>query len=146
TRCASTWARRASVSRAPHCARRSTTRRSAARADADRTADRCRSPPMPMCAWTEGFRALLYTAALEEDIANAGPEAERSDARDLVEWLLPLVKAGASDAGFRVANQAIQLHGGHGYVFEHGVEQLARDVRIAAIYEGANAIQAIDLV
>jgi 3-(methylsulfanyl)propanoyl-CoA dehydrogenase len=101
---------------------------------------------MQMRAWTEGFRALLYTAALEEDIANAGPEAERSDARDLVEWLLPLVKAGASDAGFRVANQAIQLHGGHGYVFEHGVEQLARDVRIAAIYEGANAIQAIDLV
>ena len=101
---------------------------------------------MQMRAWTEGYRALLYTAALEEDIANAGPEAERGEARDLVEWLLPLIKAGASDAAFRVANQAIQLHGGHGYVFEHGVEQLARDVRIAAIYEGANAIQAIDLV
>ncbi len=101
---------------------------------------------MQMRAWTEGYRALLYTAALEEDIANAGPEAERGEARDLVEWLLPLIKAGGSDAAFRVANQAIQLHGGHGYVFEHGVEQLARDVRIAAIYEGANAIQAIDLV
>ncbi len=101
---------------------------------------------MQMRAWTEGYRALLYTAALEEDIANAGPEAERGEARDLVEWLLPLVKAGGSDTAFRVANQAIQLHGGHGYVFEHGVEQLARDVRIAAIYEGANAIQAIDLV
>lgn len=101
---------------------------------------------MQMRAWTEGYRALLYTAAIEEDIANAGPEAERGEARDLVEWLLPLVKAGGSDAAFRVANQAIQLHGGHGYVFEHGVEQLARDVRIAAIYEGANAIQAIDLV
>ncbi|MFO0989397.1 MAG: acyl-CoA dehydrogenase [Alphaproteobacteria bacterium] len=101
---------------------------------------------MQMRAWTEGYRALLYTAALEEDVANAGPEAERGAARDLVEWLLPLVKAGGSDAAFRVANQAIQLHGGHGYVFEHGVEQLARDVRIAAIYEGANAIQAIDLV
>jgi len=107
---------------------------------------------MQMRAWTEGFRALLYTAALEEDIANAGAESERAEARDhreardLVEWLLPLIKAGASDAAFRVANQAIQLYGGHGYVFEHGVEQLARDVRIAAIYEGANAIQAIDLV
>jgi alkylation response protein AidB-like acyl-CoA dehydrogenase len=101
---------------------------------------------MQMRAWTEGYRALLYTAALEEDIANAGAEAERGEARDLVEWLLPLIKAGGSDAAFRVANQAIQLHGGHGYVFEHGVEQLARDVRIAAIYEGANAIQAIDLV
>jgi alkylation response protein AidB-like acyl-CoA dehydrogenase len=101
---------------------------------------------MQMRAWTEGYRALLYTAALEEDIANAGPDSERAEARDLVEWLLPLIKAGASDAAFRVANQAIQLHGGHGYVFEHGVEQLARDVRIAAIYEGANAIQAIDLV
>lgn len=101
---------------------------------------------MQMRAWTEGYRALLYVAALEEDIANAGAEAERAEARDLVEWLLPLIKAGGSDAAFRVANQAIQLHGGHGYVFEHGVEQLARDVRIAAIYEGANAIQAIDLV
>jgi alkylation response protein AidB-like acyl-CoA dehydrogenase len=101
---------------------------------------------MQMRAWTEGYRALLYTAALEEDIANAGAEAERAEARDLVEWLLPLIKAGASDAAFRMANQAIQLHGGHGYVFDHGVEQLARDVRIAAIYEGANAIQAIDLV
>ncbi len=101
---------------------------------------------MQMRAWTEGYRALLYTAALEEDIANAGPDSERGIARDLVEWLLPLIKAGGSDAAFRVANQAIQLHGGHGYVFEHGVEQLARDVRIAAIYEGANAIQAIDLV
>jgi hypothetical protein len=101
---------------------------------------------MQMRAWTEGYRALLYTAALEEDIANAGSDAERAEARDLVEWLLPLIKAGASDAAFRIANQAIQLHGGHGYVFEHGVEQLARDVRIAAIYEGANAIQAIDLV
>jgi alkylation response protein AidB-like acyl-CoA dehydrogenase len=101
---------------------------------------------MQMRAWTEGYRALLYTAALEEDIALAGAENERGEARDLVEWLLPLIKAGGSDAAFRVANQAIQLHGGHGYVFEHGVEQLARDVRIAAIYEGANAIQAIDLV
>jgi len=101
---------------------------------------------MQMRAWTEGYRALLYVAALEEDIANAGPDAERGEARDLVEWLLPLLKAGASEASFRIANQAIQLHGGHGYVFEHGVEQLARDTRITAIYEGANAIQAIDLV
>jgi hypothetical protein len=101
---------------------------------------------MQMRAWTEGYRALLYAAAFAEDLANAGAEAGRGDARDLVEWLLPLVKTGASDASFHIANQAIQLHGGHGYVFDHGVEQLARDTRITAIYEGANAIQAIDLV
>jgi hypothetical protein len=81
-----------------------------------------------------------------EDVSLAGEGAAQAEARDLVEWLLPLNKAGGSDASIRIANQAIQLHGGHGYVFEHGVEQLARDTRINAIYEGANAIQGIDLV
>lgn len=99
-----------------------------------------------MRAWCDGLRALLYTAAFHEDLSLAGPDADRQAARDLVEWLLPLVKAGASDASFRIASQAIQLHGGHGYVADHGVEQLTRDTRINAIYEGTNAIQGIDLV
>jgi len=105
---------------------------------------------LSMRAWCDGMRALLYTAAFHEDLvvggAGNGSEAARTEARDLVEWLLPLIKAGASDASFRIASQAIQLHGGHGYVADHGVEQLARDTRINAIYEGANAIQGIDLV
>lgn len=99
-----------------------------------------------MRAWSDGMRALLYMGAFCEDVSLAGDGAEQKDARDLVEWLLPLIKAGGSDASIRIANQAIQLHGGHGYVKEHEVEQLARDTRINAIYEGANAIQGIDLV
>ncbi|MCW5771668.1 MAG: acyl-CoA dehydrogenase, partial [Rhodospirillaceae bacterium] len=99
-----------------------------------------------MRAWCDGMRALLYMGAWCEDVSLAGEGAEQKEARDLVEWLLPLIKAGGSEASIRIANQAIQLHGGHGYVKEHEVEQLARDTRINAIYEGANAIQGIDLV
>jgi alkylation response protein AidB-like acyl-CoA dehydrogenase len=102
---------------------------------------------MEMRAWCDGMRALLYTAAFHEDLALAGAAGDgAAEARDLVEWLLPLIKAGASAASIRVTNQAIQLHGGHGYVADHGVEQLARDTRVNAIYEGANAIHGIDLV
>jgi alkylation response protein AidB-like acyl-CoA dehydrogenase len=105
-----------------------------------------RRQALSMRAWCDGLRALLYTAAFEEDIADAGAEGEREAARDLVDWLLPLVKARGSEASFTIANQAIQLHGGHGYIADHGVEQLARDGRVTAIYEGATAIQGIDLV
>jgi alkylation response protein AidB-like acyl-CoA dehydrogenase len=106
---------------------------------------------LSMRAWCDGMRALLYTGAFHEDLVvggagGNGSETARADSRDLVEWLLPLIKAGASDASNRIANQAVQLHGGHGYVADHGVEQLVRDGRINAIYEGANAIQGIDLV
>ena len=102
---------------------------------------------LSMRAWTDGMRALLYTAAWHEDMAQcvADPQAAARSAA-LVGWLLPLVKAGASEVAFNVASQAIQLHGGHGYVSDHGVEQYARDARVFAIYEGANAIQANDLV
>ena len=102
---------------------------------------------LSMRAWTDGMRALLYTAAWHEDMAQGLADKERAArSAHLVGWLLPLIKAGASDAAFNVASQAIQLHGGHGYVSDHGVEQYARDARVFAIYEGANAIQANDLV
>ena len=58
----------------------------------------------------------------------------------------PSARPGAASTGFDVANLAIQVHGGHGYVKESGVEQYVRDVRIAGIYEGTNGIQAIDLL
>ncbi len=102
---------------------------------------------LAMRAWTDGMRALLYTAAWHEDMALGLADREAAArSMHLVGWLLPLIKAGASEAAFNVASQAIQLHGGHGYVSDHGVEQYARDARIFAIYEGANAIQANDLV
>ena len=59
---------------------------------------------------------------------------------------MPVGKAAGSEAGFRVANLAVQVFGGHGYISDSGVEQYVRDARVMAIYEGANGIQAIDLV
>jgi len=100
-----------------------------------------------MRARTEGLRALILQTALELDLAAALPDAEaRVAALDLAEWLLPVCKACGSEAGFEAANLAIQVHGGHGYVADAGVEQLARDSRVSSIYEGTNGIQALDLV
>ncbi|WP_332670786.1 acyl-CoA dehydrogenase [Aromatoleum sp.] len=99
-----------------------------------------------MRARTEAMRALVLEAALQLDLAHAGPEAQRADALALAEWLLPVCKACGSDAGFEVANLAVQVFGGLGYVADAGVEQYVRDSRVMSIYEGANGIQALDLV
>ncbi len=99
-----------------------------------------------MRALTEGYRALTLQAACLLDLSRAAPtETERADALALAEWLLPVCKAGGSEAGFNVANLAVQIFGGHGYVCDSGVEQYVRDSRIMAIYEGTNGIQALDL-
>lgn len=99
-----------------------------------------------MRALTEGYRALtLQTACLLDLSRAASTETERADALALAEWLLPVCKAGGSEAGFNVANLAVQIFGGHGYVCDSGVEQYVRDSRIMAIYEGTNGIQALDL-
>jgi alkylation response protein AidB-like acyl-CoA dehydrogenase len=96
---------------------------------------------------TEAMRALIYETALNLDLARAAStDEERVHARRLAEFLLPVCKACGSETGFEVANLAVQVFGGYGYVADSGVEQLARDVRVAAIYEGSNGIQALDLV
>ena len=93
------------------------------------------------------MRALVFEAASNLDIAHHGEdEDERRRALQLAEFLLPVCKACGSEAGFEVASLAVQVFGGHGYITESGVEQYVRDVRVAAIYEGANGIQALDLV
>ncbi|MCB1558276.1 MAG: acyl-CoA dehydrogenase C-terminal domain-containing protein [Alphaproteobacteria bacterium] len=98
-------------------------------------------------AFCEGARALSYWVGMHLDIAEKHPDAQtRQNADDLVALLTPIVKAYQTDMGFDVANLAIQIHGGHGYIREYGVEQYARDARIAMIYEGTNGIQALDLV
>ncbi len=102
---------------------------------------------MEMKAYTEGMRALLYETALYEDLGHN--LADRDDAQtyiDLVEALTPLCKSFCTDAGFWVCDRAIQLHGGYGYCQEYPVEQYLRDVKIYAIVEGTNGIQALDLV
>src|SRR3954453_9646650 len=60
--------------------------------------------------------------------------------------MTPIMKGYMTDMGFANAVQAQQMYGGHGYIAEHGMEQFVRDARIAMIYEGANGIQALDLV
>ncbi len=98
-------------------------------------------------AFTEGARALSYWVGMNLDIYHKSPdEKERQKADDLVALLTPVVKAYQTDMGSEVSNLAIQVYGGHGYISEQGVEQYARDARIAQIYEGTNGIQALDLV
>ncbi len=98
-------------------------------------------------AFCEGARALSYWVGMNLDISIKHPDAaERQKADDLVALLTPIVKAYQTDMGFETANETIQIHGGHGYIWEYGVEQYARDARIAMIYEGTNGIQALDLV
>jgi butyryl-CoA dehydrogenase len=98
-------------------------------------------------AWTEGGRALAYWIGLAIDRAEHHSEArEREAAGELVSLMTPIIKALLTDAGFEVANLAVQIYGGHGYVRDNGVEQYVRDARITQIYEGTNGIQALDLV
>jgi alkylation response protein AidB-like acyl-CoA dehydrogenase len=98
-------------------------------------------------AQLEPARALAYWTGIELDIAARHPDAERRQAADdLVALLTPIVKAALTDLGSEAANLAVQVWGGHGYISDNGVEQLVRDARIAQIYEGANGIQALDLV
>ncbi|WP_435640606.1 acyl-CoA dehydrogenase C-terminal domain-containing protein [Micavibrio aeruginosavorus] len=98
-------------------------------------------------AVTEGCRALAYWAGMHLDIAERHPDpVQREAADDLVALLTPIVKAYQTDMGFEIANMAVQVYGGHGYIWEHGVEQYVRDARISLLYEGTNGIQAMDLV
>ena len=98
-------------------------------------------------ALNEGARALAYWIALKLDISRSHADASvREDADELVQLMTPIIKAFFTDYGFEATNLAVQVHGGHGYIRELGMEQLVRDARIGQIYEGANGIQALDLV
>lgn len=98
-------------------------------------------------AKTEGLRALILWTGLLTDLSHqAATEEERTQADDLIQLLTPVVKAVGTDIGYDVSTQMQQVWGGHGYVAENGMEQFVRDARIAMIYEGANGIQAMDLV
>ncbi len=98
-------------------------------------------------AMTEGCRALALWIGQELDISLLHPDAaRRKEADDLVQLMTPIVKVMLTDTGFAAANDAVQVHGGHGYIREWGMEQLVRDARITQIYEGTNGIQALDLV
>ncbi len=98
-------------------------------------------------ALTEGLRALCIWGALQVDLAHlAATEEERQQADDLISLLTPVIKGYGTDKGYDVATNAQQVFGGHGYVEEWGMSQYVRDARITMIYEGANGVQAMDLV
>ncbi len=98
-------------------------------------------------AFAEGGRVLALLACLQEDIAVHHPDADvRRDADTLVGFLTPIVKAILTEASVECAYHAQQVFGGHGYIAEWGMEQIARDARITTIYEGTTQIQALDLI
>ena len=98
-------------------------------------------------AFNEGARAFMLWTALEADILHRSPDEEaRKAADDHLGLMTPVLKGFLTDYGFENAVKAQQVYGGHGYVGEYGMDQFVRDARIAMIYEGANGIQALDLV
>src|SRR5262245_40000961 len=102
---------------------------------------------MTVRAFNEAARALVVWTALQGDVAHRSPDQkERQAGDDHMGLLTPVIKGVLTDQGFANAVQAQQIYGGHGYIAEHGMEQFVRDARIAQIYEGANGIQALDLV
>lgn len=102
---------------------------------------------MTVRVFNEGARALAYWAGLTVDIIRKHPDAEtRRKADDLLGLLTPVLKAYFTDMGFNSANLCLQCFGGYGYITESGMEQFVRDARITQIYEGANGIQALDLI
>ncbi|MDB5641333.1 MAG: acyl-CoA dehydrogenase, partial [Hyphomicrobiales bacterium] len=102
---------------------------------------------LEMRAFNEAARALVLWTALKSDIAHrSGDAAQIRDADDILGLMTPVLKGVLTDVGFANTVKAQQVFGGHGYVGEWGMEQFVRDARIAMIYEGANGIQALDLV
>ena len=98
-------------------------------------------------AFVEGARALaMYTSFLFSVARSSKDEAERQEAEDLSQLFTPVIKAYFTDKGFEAANASMQVFGGHGYIRDNGMEQFVRDARINQVYEGANGIQALDLV
>jgi alkylation response protein AidB-like acyl-CoA dehydrogenase len=98
-------------------------------------------------AYTEGMRAFCLWGALLVDLSHkAGTEEERQLADDMISLLTPVIKGYGTDKGFETAVNMQQIFGGHGYIEEWGMSQFVRDARITQIYEGANGVQAMDLV
>ncbi|HKY92242.1 MAG TPA: acyl-CoA dehydrogenase family protein [Nevskiaceae bacterium] len=102
---------------------------------------------LTMKATTEGARVMAYETAMWVDKAEHHPDAAvREEARDWVDLNTPLVKAFCTDSAVELGSLAIQTYGGHGFIKEHGIEQIVRDSKILCLYEGTNGIQAMDLV
>ncbi|WP_293577714.1 acyl-CoA dehydrogenase C-terminal domain-containing protein [Phaeobacter sp.] len=98
---------------------------------------------MDQKSFAEGARAFILWGAHMLDKAHRASDA---DADGLISLLTPVIKGFLTDKGYDMTVQAQQVYGGHGYIEEWGMSQYTRDARIAMIYEGANGVQALDLV
>src|SRR4030095_3427618 len=101
-------------------------------------------------AIAEGGRFLLYQAAKLADKETVGV-VEKDDKKrdywdDKLGWYTPILKGFFTEMGLECANLGMQVFGGHGYIREHGMEQIVRDARIATLYEGTTGVQALDLL
>jgi alkylation response protein AidB-like acyl-CoA dehydrogenase len=95
----------------------------------------------------EGIRALMLWVGSQFDIIKSSKDQkEKNNSENIIALMTPILKSFSTDVGCESANTAIQIYGGHGYIKDHGIEQLLRDARITTIYEGTNGIQALDLV
>ena len=101
---------------------------------------------MDIRAFNEAARALVLGTSLRASVALGADEAAARAAEDHLSLVTPVIKGVLTETGFANTVAAQQVFGGHGYIRETGMEQLVRDARITLIYEGANAIQALDLV
>lgn len=102
---------------------------------------------LTMKSITEGGRAMAYDTSIHVDLMRKhADESVREEAQDWVELTTPLCKAFLTDSAVDLGSTAVQIYGGHGYIREHGVEQIVRDAKITCLYEGTNGIQAMDLV
>ena len=105
---------------------------------------------LTMKAFSEGARSMIYECALLQDkmteAAAAGNEAEVKKIEDRMGFLTPILKGFLTEIGVDAANMGMQVYGGHGYIKSNKQEQVLRDVRIGAIWEGTTGIQALDLL
>ncbi|MGE8643877.1 acyl-CoA dehydrogenase C-terminal domain-containing protein [Acinetobacter vivianii] len=106
-----------------------------------------RSMLMTQKAFSEGGRALAYFLAQHVDIVETSDDPEQRKMSDeLLAFLTPIAKAFLTESGNESAKHGVQVFGGHGFIVEHGMEQIVRDARISTLYEGTTEIQSLDLL
>ena len=102
---------------------------------------------MTQKAFSEGGRALAYFLAQHVDIVESSNDQQQQKHSDeLLAFLTPIAKAFLTESGNESAKHGVQVFGGHGFIVEHGMEQIVRDARISTLYEGTTEIQSLDLL
>ncbi|MDO7210751.1 acyl-CoA dehydrogenase C-terminal domain-containing protein [Acinetobacter nosocomialis] len=106
-----------------------------------------RSMLMTQKAFSEGGRALAYFLAQHVDIVeSSNDQVQQRYSDELLAFLTPIAKAFLTESGNESAKHGVQVFGGHGFIVEHGMEQIVRDARISTLYEGTTEIQSLDLL